>query len=145
MPEGLGEGAEGAIQFCLDGIHKSEIAVMGGWNYSRPAGSDKPNPPVAVHDGADAAGASLWPRRPGTRSMRRWSSEGSIPSSGARGPAGGIDYSSPDPGKAANNPVPGAGRADAGEQRRRCNHVGAGRACRIFEARSTRSSCTGSG
>lgn len=39
------EAVEKAILWCIDAIQKTEIPQVGGWNYARPAGKDKPAPP----------------------------------------------------------------------------------------------------
>ncbi|MHC4993293.1 MAG: prenyltransferase/squalene oxidase repeat-containing protein, partial [Planctomycetota bacterium] len=44
LPDELGDAAEAAIKFYLDGIAATEIPRSGGWNYARRGGFDKPGP-----------------------------------------------------------------------------------------------------
>lgn len=41
VPEGQGPAVEAAIAFYLDGIEKTQIPGVGGWNYARPQGRER--------------------------------------------------------------------------------------------------------
>jgi hypothetical protein len=45
VPEDQKDPVEAAIRFYLEGIQKTEIPEVGGWNYARPPGKDKVAPP----------------------------------------------------------------------------------------------------
>jgi len=45
VPERLREKVAKAMQFYLDGIEQTQIPEVGGWNYARPPGKDKPAAP----------------------------------------------------------------------------------------------------
>jgi hypothetical protein len=45
LPEALRARVEPAIAFCLDGIQRTEIPKVGGWNYARPPGREALAPP----------------------------------------------------------------------------------------------------
>lgn len=107
VPDGQDGAVDAAIRFCLDGIHQTEIPATGGWNYARPAGRDKPAPASPFMTGPTLQ-ALFEARRHGLAVDEGMVNRALDSLERARGPAGAISYSSPDPGKPARDPVPGA-------------------------------------
>lgn len=105
---------EKAIAFYLDGVHRTEIPGVGGWNYARPRGRDKPAPPSPFMTGPTLL-ALFEAKRQGYAVDADVVSRALDTLAAARTPAGGVVYS----GKAGENPrdaVPGAtGRMLAAE------------------------------
>ncbi|MFM9995829.1 MAG: hypothetical protein ACKVU4_08515 [Phycisphaerales bacterium] len=108
------ELVEKAIAFYLDGVHRTEIPGVGGWNYARPRGRDKPAPPSSFMTGPTLL-ALFEAKRQGYTVDADVVSRALDTLAAARTPAGGVVYS----GKAGENPrdaVPGAtGRMLAAE------------------------------
>jgi hypothetical protein len=107
VPEGLEGAVEGAIRFCLEGIRRTEIPAVGGWNYARPAGRDRPAPPSPFMTGPTLQALFEAARR-------GYEVDGAVVARGldslerARGPTGAVAYSSPDAGRPARDAVPGS-------------------------------------
>lgn len=108
------EAIERAVAFFLDGIHRTEIPGVGGWNYARPPGRDNAAPPSPFMT-APTLLALFEAKRRGYKVDEAVVTRALDTLDAARTPAGGIVYA----GKAGENrrdAVPGAtGRMLAAE------------------------------